>query len=236
MPRLQKKIALVLVLFLAMLTCLCLIDFGGSESKINMFAVKLGLKSVSWAPTFESGRSGLSIVSVQRVQPNVSFLLIYAILGFVVASTVYGLQPKIGGLGSADWIDVGRRMADSGYYDEAADAYSVATQLNPKAAKAYAERGVVYHKAGDFERAVQDYHTALRMQPVLTEYYQELGDYFDSLKKVAHHEVTDIAYGTPVEEPRMDFLWCPNCFVAMKVAKGSRGVFNCPKCKYEFFA
>ena len=236
MPRLQKKIAFFLVLFLAMVTCLCLIDFGGSENKINRFAVTLGLKSVVSAPTIESGRFGLSIVSTERVQPNIASLLVYAILGFVVASTIYGLQPKIGGLGSADWIDVGRRMADSGYYDEAVDAYSVATQLNPKAATAYAERGVVYHKAGDFERAVQDYHTALRMKPLLTEYYQELGDYFNSLRQVARQDVKAVAFGAPVDEPRSDFLWCPNCFLAMKVAKGSRGVFNCPKCKHEFFA
>jgi transposase len=65
---------------------------------------------------------------------------------------------------------------------------------------------------------------------------------FDSLNKVAHHEVrgaigaTDVAYGVPAEAPQTDFLWCPNCFLAMKVAKGSRGVFSCPKCSHEFFA
>lgn len=239
MPRLQKRIATCLVLYLILITALCLISVGGPTSSVNQFAVTVGLKGVVAAPTIETGRYGLSIISKESIRPNIPALLVYAILGVLIASTLYSLQPKVGGLSSGDWVDVGRRMTDSGYYEEAIDAYSIAAQLNPRGAKAYAERGVAYHKLGDYERAVSDYHTALRIKPILTEYYQELGDYFNSLKLVAGHGSAN----TPVlqrdqrdQAPSTDFLWCPNCFLAMKVAKGSRGVFNCPKCKHEFFA
>ncbi|HUJ90881.1 MAG TPA: tetratricopeptide repeat protein [Syntrophorhabdales bacterium] len=236
MPRLQKTIAVFLVLFLIAITMLCLIDFGGGSSSINKLASLVGLKEVAAAPTIEAGRYGLSIVSKESVRPNVAALLVYAILGFIIASTIYSLQPKIGGLGSSDWVDVGRRMKESAYYQEAIDAYSIATQLNPGASTAFAERGVAYHKLGDYERAVQDYHTALRLRPVLTMYYRELGDYFNSLKLVAGHGLSDARVVQPEQAPSTDFLWCPNCFLAMKVPKGSRGCFNCPKCGHEFFA
>ncbi len=236
MPRLQKTIAVCLVLFLMTITLLCLIDFGGGNSGINELASLVGLKAIVAVPTVEAGRYGLSIVSKESVRPNIAALLVYAILGFIIASTIYSLQPKVGGLGSSDWTDVGRRMSESAYYEEAIDAYTIATQLNPRASTAFAERGVAYHKAGDYERAVQDYHTALRLRPVLTTYYQELGDYFNSLKLVAGHGLSEARMVERKQAPTTDFLWCPNCFLAMKVPKGSRGCFNCPKCSHEFFA
>ncbi len=199
----------------------------------------MGLKGYISAPSIETGRYGLSIVSKESIKPNIPALLVYAILGVLIASTIYSLQPKVGGLSSGDWIEVGRRMTESAYYEEAIDAYSIAAQLNPRSATAFAERGVAYHKLGEYERAVQDYHTALRIKPILTEYYQELGDYFSSLRLVAGHGLSDrkvAAVAQRDEEPSTDFLWCPNCFLAMRVPKGSRGVFNCPKCKHEFFA
>ncbi len=236
MSRLQKRIAVVLVLFLMAITLLCFIDFGGGNAGINRVASFMNLKMIIPVPVVEAGRYGLTLIAKESVRPNIGALLVYAILGFVIASTIYGLQPKVGGLGASDWMDVGRRMSESAYYEEAIDAYSIATQLNPRAATAYAERGVAYHKAGDYDHAVQDYHAALRLRPVVTDYYRELGDYFNSLKLVAGHGLSESA---PVERepaPTTDFLWCPNCFIAMKVAKGSRGCFSCPKCAHEFFA
>jgi tetratricopeptide (TPR) repeat protein len=236
MPRLQKTLAVSLILFLVAITLLCLIDFRGGNSSINKLASFVGLKGVVAAPTIAADRYGVSIVSKESVRPNIAALLVYAILGFIIASTIYSLQPKVGGLGSSDWTDVGRRMSESAYYEEAIDAYSIAAQLNPRAATAFAERGVAYHKLGDYERAVQDYHAALRLRPVVTTYYQELGDYFNSLKLVAGHGLSEARMVEREKAPTTDFLWCPNCFLAMKVPKGSRGCFNCPKCSYEFFA
>ncbi len=236
MPRLQKTLGVALVLFLLAITLLSLVDFGGGNSGINRLASYVGLKAIIAAPTIEAGPHGLSIVSKESVRPNVAALLVYAVLGFIIASTIYSLQPKVGGLGSSDWMDVGRRMSESAYYEEAIDAYSIATQLNPRAATAFAERGVAYHKLGDYERAVQDYHTALRLKPALTTYHRELGDYFTSLKLVAGYGLSDTRIVEHKQAPTTDFLWCPNCFLAMKVPKGSRGCFNCPKCSYEFFA
>ncbi|HME45332.1 MAG TPA: tetratricopeptide repeat protein [Syntrophorhabdales bacterium] len=236
MPRLQKRIAIGVVLFLIAITVLCLIDFGGGNNGFNRMASFVGLKAIIAVPAVEAGRYGLSIISKESVRPNIGGLLVYAVLGFIIASTIYSLQPKIGGLGASDWMDVGRRMTESAYYEEAIDAYSIATQLNPRAALAYAERGVAYHKLGEYERAVQDYHTALRLRPVLTNYYRELGDYFNSLKLVAGHGLSETPFVQREPMPTTDFLWCPNCFLAMKVPKGSRGCFNCPKCSYEFFA
>ncbi len=238
MSRLQKRIAVFLVLYLIAITTLCLVNFGSGNRGINSAASFVGLKAIIAAPTFESTRYGLSIVSKESVKPNIGGMLVYAILGFIVASTIYSVQPKVGGLGSSDWVDVGRRMSESSYYEEAIDAYSIATQLNPKGATAFAERGVAYHKLGDYDRAVQDYHAALRLRPVVTTYYRELGDYFNTLKLVAGQGLSDT--GNVVEQsqetPTTDFLWCPNCFLAMKVPKGSRGCFACPKCAHEFFA
>jgi hypothetical protein len=236
MPRFQKRIAICLVLFLTVTALLCLVDFGGGNVGINKLASLVGLKAAIASPTIETGRYGLSIMSKENVRPNIAALLVYAMLGFVIASTVYSLQPKVGGLGSSDWMDVGRRMTESAYYEEAIDAYSIATQLNPRAAAAFAERGVAYHKLGDYDRAVQDYHTALRLKPMLTTYYQELGDYFSSLKLVAGHGLSDAPNAQREQGPSTDFLWCPNCFLAMRVPKGSRGCFSCPKCSHEFFA
>ena len=67
-------------------------------------------------------------------------------------------------------------------------------------------------------------------------HYQELGDYFNSLNLVAGHGLSEDRMVEHQQAPTTDFLWCPNCFMAMKVPKGSRGCFNCPKCSYEFFA
>jgi tetratricopeptide (TPR) repeat protein len=236
MSRLQKRIAILLVLFLMVITLLCFIDFGSGNTGLNKVASFVGLKAIISAPVIEAGRYGLSIISKESVRPNIAALLVYAILGFIVSSTIYSLQPKVGGLGASDWVDVGRRMTESAYYEEAIDAYSIATQLNPRAATAFAERGVAYHKVGDYEKAVQDYHAALRLRPVMSTYYRELGDYFNSLKLVAGHGLSETQTLEREQTSATDFLWCPNCFLAMKVPKGSRGCFSCPKCAHEFFA
>jgi len=132
MARIQKTIAIFLVLFLVVITLLCLVDFRGGNSSINALASFVGLKATVSAPTIAADQYGVSIVSKDSVRPNIAALLVYAILGFVIASTIYSLQPKVGGLGSSDWTDVGRRMSESAYYEEAIDAYSIAAQLNPR--------------------------------------------------------------------------------------------------------
>lgn len=76
MSRLQKRIAVLLILYLIVISALCLIDYGGGNSgKINSVASFVGLKSIIAAPTFESTRYGLSIISRESVRPNIGALL-----------------------------------------------------------------------------------------------------------------------------------------------------------------
>ena len=76
MSRLQKRIAVLLILYLIVISALCLIDYGGGNSgKINGVASFVGLKSIIAAPTFESTRYGLSIISRESVRPNIGALL-----------------------------------------------------------------------------------------------------------------------------------------------------------------
>src|SRR3974390_2822778 len=84
MSRFQKRIAVVLVLFLMAITLLCFLDFGSGNIGLNRVASFINLKTVIPVPVVEAGRYGLTLISKESVRPNIGGLLVYAILGFIV--------------------------------------------------------------------------------------------------------------------------------------------------------
>lgn len=61
------------------------------------------------------------------------------------------------------WLEQGRKYYDSGEYKEALEAYTNAVDLDPKFAPPYVNRGVVYGKLGDYQRALDDLKYAAKL-------------------------------------------------------------------------
>jgi tetratricopeptide (TPR) repeat protein len=61
------------------------------------------------------------------------------------------------------WLKKGRQYYDSGEYKEAIEAYTNAVDLDPKFAPPYFNRGVVYGKLGNYQRALDDLKYAAKL-------------------------------------------------------------------------
>jgi len=61
------------------------------------------------------------------------------------------------------WLQKGRKYYDSGEYKEALEAYTNAVDLDPDFAPPYFNRGVVYGKLGDYQRALIDLKSAAKL-------------------------------------------------------------------------
>jgi tetratricopeptide (TPR) repeat protein len=60
------------------------------------------------------------------------------------------------------WLKKGRKYYDSGEYKEALEAYTNAVDLDPQSATPYFNRGVVYGKLGNYQRALDDLKNAAK--------------------------------------------------------------------------
>lgn len=91
--------------------------------------------------------------------------------------------------GAASWHNQGLQYAEQENYQEAIEAFSeVINALKPDLAETYFQRGLIYHRLGDYEQAVADYNKAIESNPELVgayrklaHVYYELGDYEQSI-------------------------------------------------------
>jgi tetratricopeptide (TPR) repeat protein len=65
-------------------------------------------------------------------------------------------------LSSEDWLVKGRKLSETGNFQEAIQALTNAIGLNPQNDAAYLNRGLAHHKAGNQEAAVEDLKLAAR--------------------------------------------------------------------------
>ncbi|MCI0681757.1 MAG: protein kinase [Gemmataceae bacterium] len=77
---------------------------------------------------------------------------------FVRLTETYPKQPRL-------WIDRGRRLGESGRWDEAARAFAKAAELGPKSPQVWKERGRAYAELGKWDEAAADFVKALDMAP-----------------------------------------------------------------------
>jgi tetratricopeptide (TPR) repeat protein len=57
----------------------------------------------------------------------------------------------------------GTMLMNSGKNAEAIEQYNKAIEFNPRYKEAYCNRGIVYKRNGDIDKAIDDYHSALRL-------------------------------------------------------------------------
>lgn len=84
----------------------------------------------------------------------------------------------------ATLLELGNRNFDRSFHIRAIEDFTKATQLQPKNATAYNNRGLCYYYKGDFEQALADYKTACRLEPKEPKFvknvattYVHFGDY-----------------------------------------------------------
>ena len=53
--------------------------------------------------------------------------------------------------------------------------------MNPRLAEAYFNRGVAYHALGQYQRAIQDYDQALRLNSAFADAYLNRGKAYEAL-------------------------------------------------------
>ncbi len=63
-------------------------------------------------------------------------------------------------LTSKEWLMKGRQLSETGNYEEAVHALTMAIELDPKDNAAYMNRGLAHHKAGNQEAAFKDLRLA----------------------------------------------------------------------------
>ena len=73
-----------------------------------------------------------------------------------------------------------------GQVDMAIERYSHAINLNPNYAEAYTNRGLAYHKKGDYDRAISDHNTAIDLNPNYAEAYFNRGGAYKSKNNYDH--------------------------------------------------
>jgi tetratricopeptide (TPR) repeat protein len=70
------------------------------------------------------------------------------------------------------YTDLGIDLDATGNSAEAQDSYNRALGLNPKMFNAYFDRGLLFEKQGQMEKAIQDYQCAVQLQPSVQGYLQ----------------------------------------------------------------
>ncbi len=101
---------------------------------------------------------------------------------------VIEIQPKKSPIG---YVNRGTVFAESGKYAEAIIDFSKAIELDPNNAFCYYKRGNAYYLNNNFEAAIRDYSTAIRLNGVAYEYYERGLVYADAGKHMsAIHDFT----------------------------------------------
>lgn len=80
-----------------------------------------------------------------------------------------------------DWFDKGYGLHMAEKYQQSAEAYSKAIELNPKYAAAYCGRGLAYGGLGGHERAIEDFGKALKLNPKFAAAYYYRGKSYATL-------------------------------------------------------
>ena len=85
-----------------------------------------------------------------------------------LAVVLFFVLSACGGLSEAEQRhSAGVEHQLEGRLDEAVAEYDEAIRLDPRYAKAYGNRGVVYTALGQHQRAIQDFDEAIRLDPQL---------------------------------------------------------------------
>jgi Zn-dependent protease len=115
------------------------------------------------------GAAGLIVLAVVRLQDNwLAFVALFvawqAWRGFRLGVKLQGLQPTL------DLLDQGLSAVKSGRHDEAAERFTQVIDGGGEAgvlATALTNRGLVEGQRGEWQRAIDDYREALKLQPKL---------------------------------------------------------------------
>ena len=93
---------------------------------------------------------------------------------------------KEGGVGTDDFLNVGRQALDNNKYDEAWKWYGRASQLSPNDGRVFFEIGLLYEELGDWNSALTTYHQSLtdkssEMRGISSLYYRVGKIYSESI-------------------------------------------------------
>jgi Flp pilus assembly protein TadD len=76
---------------------------------------------------------------------------------------------------TSDWFAKGLLAFAAQKHDKAIAAFSKVVQLNPRDARAFINRGIVYAKTGDYQQARADLKKAVALEPQLAQAYYATG-------------------------------------------------------------
>lgn len=130
---------------------------------------------------------------------NITLGLLPAFVILALASTVQGREaPDIGGASrpcgaeasvgcgypqqppertlreQVEYWERGKASLEQGRYEEAAEAFTAAIEIGPKAGVLFIARGNAYRKLGKPDLALVDYDEAIRMEPYIASGYTNL--------------------------------------------------------------
>ena len=90
------------------------------------------------------------------------------ILYFILSFAAYGLFPYPSA-GAENWYENGVSLLNSGKYEKAIKAFSLAIETLPHDYESFNKRGVAYIGAGDINKAVSDFTKAIELNPLFAD-------------------------------------------------------------------
>ncbi|MTJ53510.1 tetratricopeptide repeat protein [Anabaena sp. UHCC 0253] len=160
-----------------------------------------------------------------------SFVLTVLLLGCFVTSTpvvaqtdVLVAQAKNSEL--KNLIEEGKRLVDSGDYNEAIAVYQRAAKLDPRNARIHAGIGYLYTQQGNFPLALAAYRRAIAINPNSSDFYYAVG-YIKS--NTRDNKGAKEAYRRAIQLNRNNI----NAYLGLGVAQTSLGDYKAAMWAYE---
>ncbi len=110
---------------------------------------------------------------LERLDVNESSLFRGDIYGFAQVESAESSLPQE--LDASYYLIQGNKSFQQGEYEDAIANYDQAIQREPKAARAYNNRGVAKHNLGRYADAIADYNKTIELKPGLASPYNNLG-------------------------------------------------------------
>ena len=92
-----------------------------------------------------------------------AILIVVAVIGLCI------FAPLVGAETAEEWNELGTSAASSGDFEKAIECNDKPIELDPGYAKAYYNRGAVYDRLEEYEKALEDYDMAIALDVEVAE-------------------------------------------------------------------
>ena len=112
-------------------------------------------------------------------EATVRFLVFFMIVAFSLGVPAQSVRADE----ALDWYLEGNKLSQQGQYEQAADAYHQAIQINPDATGPYYNLGLAYKNLKQHERAAAAFEGALRLEPDNMNIRLRLGNVYNLMQR-----------------------------------------------------